>query len=186
MRNRRDWQASQVRAVSRVEFGNFDAKLNPSGWRVYDRPLSEVLRSIVVHHSALKQSDGPREIQQLHFDSQGLADIAYHFLIDDAGVIYEGRDIGVRGAHVGGFNTGSVGICLLGNFENADPTLPQLAALDTTIIALRDAFGMTHLAGHRDFQPGVTVCPGGRFGPSLPRLAVKHGLKFGTGGYRAG
>jgi hypothetical protein len=185
MRKRADWQAAAVRKVSRVEFGDFDARLNPNGWRVYEEPLTQVLRSIVIHHSALPLTDGPREIQQLHFDGQGLADIAYHFLIDARGILYEGRDITVRGAHVGGHNTGSVGVCLLGNFENADPTQVQRDMLDSLVIALRDAFGITHLAGHRDFQPGATVCPGERFAPILPALAATHGLVFGVGGYRS-
>lgn len=48
---------------------------------------------------------------------------------------------------------------------------------------LRDVYRLTHIAGHRDFQPGVTVCPGLHLEALLPELAVELGLEFGVGGY---
>lgn len=177
------WGALPPDLNARVERGLFDPVLNRGGWRAYDQPLNQVLRTLVVHHSALPVSDGPREIQNLHQFQRGYADIGYHFLLDPQGALYEGRAIGVRGAHVGGFNTGSVGACLLGNFERIEPTAAQIASLATLAGALRDAYRITHLADHRDFQPSVTLCPGAHLWPRLPELATGLGLAFGTGGY---
>lgn len=181
--SRETWGALPLNLNAPVERGVYDPALNRGGWRAYDQPLDRILRTLVVHHSALSASDGPREIQRLHRFERGYADIGYHFLIDPHGAIYEGRAIGVRGVHVGGFNTGSVGACLLGNFERIEPAAAQLASLEALTGALRDAYGITHLAGHRDFQPGVTVCPGANLAPMLPTLAPKWGLTYGTGGY---
>lgn len=96
-------------------------------------------------------------------DRRGFADIAYHFLIDPEGLIYEGREINVRGAHVQGFNTGSVGIVLVGNFSETEPTRSQVDSLANLVGYLRYAYEIRYLAGHKDY-PGQgqdgTECPG--------------------------
>jgi hypothetical protein len=173
------WGAQARIVLSRIEAGDYHPALNRSGWRVYDQPLREVLRLLVVHHSALPASDGPCEIQRLHQQQRGFADVGYHFMIDAGGLIYEGRPIHVRGAHVAGHNTGAVGLCLLGNFERTAPTPAQLASLSSLAIALHEAFGITHLAGHRDLPSQNTLCPGANLWPRLPALAEYLGLVFG-------
>ena len=88
-----------------------------------------------LHHaagfSASDLADGKvqvKRIQRLHQEGNGWADIGYHFLIDAAGTMYQGRpytqDISlvqkptlVIGVHVAGHNTGNVEICLLGCFH---------------------------------------------------------------------
>ncbi|HKZ70060.1 MAG TPA: N-acetylmuramoyl-L-alanine amidase [Anaerolineales bacterium] len=181
---RASWGALEPDLSAPVENGAYDALANPDGWRVYTEPLADILNTVVVHHSALNLSDGPYEIQQLHLQTRGFADIAYHFLIDAVGKVYEGRRIDVRGAHTGGYNTGAIGVVLLGNFESAQPTEAQLARLHLLLAHLADEYTLTHLAGHRDFQPGVTVCPGANLEPFLPTLAAEMGLEFGPDGYQ--
>jgi hypothetical protein len=80
-------------------------------------------------------------------------------------------------------NRGFADIVLLGNFENSPPLPIQLTTLQTLAGCLAAAYNITHLAGHRDFQPGVTVCPGQFLEPLLPGLAARLGLSFGTAGY---
>ncbi len=98
------------------------------------------LKFAVVHHSDTPNTDsaasGParvRSIQLYHMGTLGYCDIAYNFLIDRYGVIYEGRDGGmdkpVIAAHAGGFNTGSVGVALLGTFSSVGPTAAQYNSL---------------------------------------------------------
>lgn len=181
--SREAWGAAAPDHTARAERGMFDARTNRGGWLVYAEPLRDALNTLVVHHSALPLSDGPREIQRLHMQTRGYADIGYHFVIDALGQIYAGRDLGVRGAHVGGANTGTVGAALLGNFEREAPAEAQLEALRRLGAYLAEAYALTHLAGHQDFQPGVTLCPGHELAPLLPGLAGELGLEFGTGGY---
>jgi hypothetical protein len=174
------WGAQPRIVISRIEAGNYHPTMNRSGWRVYDQPLDQVLRLLVVHHSALPASDGPREIQRLHQGQRGFADVGYHFLIDAGGTIYEGRPINVRGAHVAGHNTGAIGACVLGNFERTEPSPAQIGSLSALAVALRNAFGITHLAGHRDLPSQNTLCPGADLWPRLPALAAQLGLAFGA------
>lgn len=180
---RAQWGAAEPDHTVSGEHGFYHPQTNPQGWLVYPEPLDEVLTSIIVHHSASRLIAGPLKIQRTHMENKGLADIGYHFVIDQCGTPYEGRPLNVRGAHTGGRNTGTVGIVLLGNFENGPPPAAQLAALQTLAGCLAAAYHITHLAGHRDFQPGHTVCPGQFLEPLLPALAAGLGLTFGTAGY---
>jgi len=180
---RASWGAAAPNLAAPNEHGRFDPRNNPEGWLVYDQPLAQVLNTIIVHHSSLPFWQGPREVQQLHMQQWGFADIGYHFLINLWGQLYEGRSLTVRGAHTAGFNTGTIGVVLLDNFEQYPPTVLQLGKLTALGRCLAQRYSLTHLAGHRDFLPGQTVCPGRYLEPLLPNLAAELGLTFGTGGY---
>lgn len=143
----------------------------------------ETFNTVVVHHSAMALSDGPRDIQSMHMHRRGFLDIGYHFVIDGRGRIYEGRNLAVHGAHVSGHNAGTLGIALMGNYEEIEPAPEQLARLKWLVGNLMAKHPITHLAGHRDFLPGKTLCPGKNLEPLLPALAGELGLKFGAGGY---
>ncbi|HZP28171.1 MAG TPA: peptidoglycan recognition protein [Acidimicrobiia bacterium] len=98
------------------------------------------LKFAVVHHTDTPNTDTAtasaarvRSIQLYHMGTLGYCDIAYNFLIDRYGQIFEGRDGGmdkpVIAAHAGGFNTGSVGVALLGTFDSVGPTTAQWNSL---------------------------------------------------------
>ena len=63
----------------------------------------------------------------------GWDDIGYSFLIDKYGRVFEGRGGGVAGnvigAHAGGFNTGSVGVAIIGNYNSATISSAARSAL---------------------------------------------------------
>ncbi len=167
---------------------------------------------MTIHHTAgtnnYSRAQAPaivRGIQLFHVRSNGWNDIGYNFLVDKYGTIYEGRyggvDRNVIGAHARGFNTGSVGISLLGTYGS---TAPSKAAQDAIaqLIAWRldvghvDPLGksivessgsekfrpgakvlLRKVSGHRD--TGATTCPGnvlyGRLN-TLAAAASKIGL----------
>ncbi|WP_454978873.1 N-acetylmuramoyl-L-alanine amidase [Corynebacterium propinquum] len=64
-----------------------------------------------------------RGAYQYHTQTLGWCDIGYHALVDKFGTIYEGRrgglNDGVMGAHAGGYNQGTFGISMVGNYEVA-------------------------------------------------------------------
>ena len=182
---REEWGARLLNLEAPEEFGLFDAQTNPEGVLYYPDNLNQVLNTIVVHHSATDYST-PNQVQDLHMDGRSFADAAYHFLISSDGTIYEGREINIRGAHVQGYNTGSVGIVLLGNFNNEQPTESQLASLRSLVDYLRYAYEIRYLVGHKDYpnqSPDGTECPGANLYPLLPDLALELGMNYGIGGY---
>ena len=184
MITRTGWQAEPLNLNAQEENGVFDAASNPNGVLTYTQPLVDWITTIVVHHSALPTSKGPAEIQALHQDKAGYADIGYHFIIGEDGMLYQGRPIQIRGAHTEGFNTGTVGVVLLGNFENSKPTSGQIKTLIQLVILLKNRFQITHIAGHADFNPEITVCPGENLAAFLPQIATRVGLSFGIEGYQ--
>ncbi len=74
-------------------------------------------------------------------------------------------------------------LVLLGNMEVIEPTQEQLKVLESLVIFLKDRFGITHIAGHSDFNPDITVCPGMLLHKLLPDIAKTTGLIFGIEGY---
>jgi peptidoglycan hydrolase-like protein with peptidoglycan-binding domain len=92
--------------------------------------LNTTVKAITIHHTAgsnsYTQDTTAAQIRGIYaYDTitLGWADIAYNFLVDKWGRIYEGRAGSitkpVRGAHSLGFNTDTMGISALGNYETA-------------------------------------------------------------------
>lgn len=109
----------------------------------YTRVFHEVFHH-VVHHAAGSNLNSNytqvvRDIYIYHTQVNGWSDIGYNYLIAQDGTIYAGRDPDggsqdqVRGAHFCGANTGTLGICLLGNYETANPTAPALHSLKSLL-----------------------------------------------------
>jgi N-acetylmuramoyl-L-alanine amidase len=180
---REAWNARLPNHEAEQEKG-FAAPGNPLGWYVYEGDLSKIYRTVAIHHSyPIRRDNGTMlDIQNLHMDEQKWADIAYHYGIDGKGTIYAGRDIHVRGASVAGHNTGTLGVVLIGDFQQETPAAAQLDSVLRLIVWLKAIYRLTHLAGHSEFNP-ETVCPGTNLRPYLDPLAKGAGLLRGTGGY---
>lgn len=184
---RADWGAMPVDVSAGSEHGYYDKVHNPEGWYVYPNDLRASYQTAVIHHSAFYLADGSStlmEVQRLHREDRAWADVAYHFMADKDGAIYEGRDLSARGAHTQGYNTGSVGLCLLGDFRYEAPAPAQWQAVTALVQWLAWRLRLTHLAGHRQFNDW-TVCPGIHVSSQLENLAKLAGLKFGADGYKA-
>lgn len=167
--------------ISRKEWGA-DPKLMT--WA----PEYQPVRKFVVHHTAT--SDGGaspaaaiRAIYYYHAVTLGWGDIAYNYLIDRGGNVYEGRSGGPNavGAHAGPYSEGVDGIGLLGTYDEVQPSEPMLASL-VSLIAWRarsqnvDPLGTSFMVdrtlpnvfGHRDVM--ATDCPGEAMYGLLPSV----------------
>jgi len=183
--SRDEWGALPVDHAARNENGFYQPGSNPEGWYIYEGDLRESYQTLIIHHSAFYEADGLAtllEVQRLHRGDRGWADIGYHFLVDSAGRVYEGRDLSARGVHTMGHNTGSAGLCLLGDFRFAAPSAAQWQATVSLGRWLVEALALTHLAGHRQFNLS-TECPGAALQQRLPDLAARLDLEFGIDGY---
>ncbi len=132
-------------------------------------PATTRWRWITVHHSDFTQGgtgvadtlETVRRIQRFHVESNGWADIGYHYLIDSVGRVVEGRELVWQGAHVGGSNNrGNVGICLIGNFDKERPTRAALASLDRLVYELQSELQIPrkNVRPHKAWT--ATACPG--------------------------
>jgi hypothetical protein len=169
-------------------------------------------QKLTVHHTATANNDPDpaatvRAIYRYHAVDRGWGDIGYHYLIDESGRVYEGRWSGTDGdpahdpsgavvtaAHVGGYNSGNLGIALLGTLSSQPPTAAARTALEGLLRDLTARHGIDpqgtglytnpvngvtktvpNISGHRDWE--ATECPGGAFYAALPsiRAAVASG-----------
>jgi len=138
-------------------------------------------RYIVIHHSATT-SDCARTINDFHTNVRGWPNgLGYHFVIGNGSRTPDGWiEAGPRwarqqpGAHAKSpqnrMNEIGIGICLVGNFEETEPTEAQMEALVALVRRLRqrERIPRRNVIGHRDVIKGYTVCPGRHF--SIERL----------------
>ena len=102
-------------------------------------------------------------IQDFHQNGRGWIDIAYHFLIDPAGNIFEGRPIKVLGSHVKNRNTANIGISIMGNFHPPASNVFTAVSQDSFVAIgtyLKDTYEVpvSSFYAHRDI--GNSDCPG--------------------------
>lgn len=160
---------------------------NPQGEELtWPITYPEKVSKIIVHHTATtKHLDDPkraiRDIYYWHTVSKGWGDIGYNYIIDQQGNIYEGRYGGeaVVGAHAGRGNHGSIGIAVLGEYDQTDPPQPVIDSLTALIKEKTQQYGIDptsattfrgenypNIMGHRDI--GKTACPGEKLYNLLP------------------
>ena len=170
--------------ISRSEWGARNPK--------YDYSNHPYFNKMTLHHAAgwgAKTLDegkaAVKSIQEFHQDGRGWSDIGYHFLVDMAGNIYQGRPETVLGAHVGGANTGNIGVCILGCYHPPETSIPCNDEMsydsEKSLIQLyawiSDTYGVEPkvLKGHRDYF-GNTSCPGNNVWSMLPQLRSEIAL----------
>jgi hypothetical protein len=165
---------------------------------------SPTLELAIVHHTAgsndytrAESAAIVRAIQLYHVRGNGWNDIGYNFLVDKYGQVFEGRFGGVErnvvGAHAQGFNTGSFGAAVLGDYTGRRPSAAAQNSLAALIAWRLDLVHVDPLrtfsaisrgnprfpagipvflrtiSGHRD--TGFTDCPGDAFYARLNDLA---------------
>ncbi|MFA5217098.1 peptidoglycan recognition family protein [Sulfuricurvum sp.] len=132
--------------------------------------------TIVLHHSASPRvSTTPEMIAEWH-RARGFNSIGYHWIIDRLGKRVAGRPASKVGAHCKGFNSQSYGVCVVGNFENEEPTQKQIDELVSLLRDIRQYYGVIHLIGHKDAPHAATACPGRNLYALLPEIRKMTGL----------
>ena len=129
-------------------------------------PLNKV-EIIVIHHSQ-RENDSPDFIKKRHIENRKWEDTGYHFLISNGtrgtmdGELHVGRSEKLMGAHVYGHNRNSIGICLIGNFDNKKPSKKQMKTLKEFLKEKMKKYGIKpeKILGHREFEGVTKTCPG--------------------------
>lgn len=78
--------------------------------------------------------------------------LGYHYLIYTNGTIVTGRHMNEIGAHTQGFNSASIGICMVGTDQFTEK---QWAALATCVKSLQALYPKATVRGHRDYSPDI-------------------------------
>ena len=127
---------------------------------------THTIEHITVHHTAVKLGSNTlaparaRQHQGYH-QSLGWPDLAYHYLIDANGNVYEGRPTDAIGDTATNYDpAGHLLICCEGDFDKQEITSDQYEALVTVLAWGVNRFGIdpADIRGHRDLA--TTSCPG--------------------------
>ncbi|MFQ9545435.1 MAG: N-acetylmuramoyl-L-alanine amidase [Clostridium sp.] len=115
-------------------------------------------KEIILHHASANGCS-VESIHESH-KNNGWAGIGYHYYIRKDGKIYKGRADNVIGSHCSGHNTNTLGICVEGDYENIDKTMPEVQkkSLKELVSYLKDKYNITKISKHNDYNN--TDCPG--------------------------
>jgi|GEM_PF-3180937 len=140
---------------------------------------------IAIHHSGNGSTNTLEKIEKDHYKKYD--DIAYHYIIDKNGKIFEGIRVYFKGTHISQNNSNKIGILLIGDFEpqiydfNDDiPSPAQIYSLYFLISLLKNYFHIYELGGHKDWaikDKKDCTCPGKILYELLPEIRNKHDLK---------
>lgn len=123
------------------------------------------IKSIVCHHSASDKSTTVEQIDSWH-KARGWSGVGYHIVIRYDGtrwVAETARNLDSIGAHTFGHNSGTIGICVCGDYSKTEI---EPEALDQLILCLEwlcKGLGLDSRSvfGHKECEPeGYTECPG--------------------------
>ncbi len=206
------WSRVSSEPLRRVQMANAPAIVTRAGWKADEKirrakPIfAQAIRFALVHHTAGNNNYTPeqsaaivRGIEIYHVKGNGWNDIGYNFLVDKYGQVFEGRYGGLErnvvGAHSQGFNSGSVGVALIGNNSAVAITPVQRQALvrllawrlDVAHVDAAGTVGVTSggnpkykagkqvvlrvVSGHRDTYP--SECPGNAAYAQLGAIAAE-------------
>jgi hypothetical protein len=164
------------------------------GWRRVKETASPLRPAgIVLHHT--EESEAFNEVEHsLCIARLGWCDLSYHLLICPHGVVFEGRRGGVQepvqGAHALKNNDRSIGIALMGNYDQQSPTSTAWDETKRIVAAVCSHLSidatetmewnrvdsrlettpvqLSTIIGHRDLR--ATICPGDQLYRLLPQL----------------
>ncbi len=214
---------SQPGVISRTAWGADESyRFDPTGKEVWP-PAFYPTQKLIVHHTA-GQNDDPdpaatvRAIYYYHAVTRGYGDIGYNFLVDAQGRVYKGRysgppgtrdqdtltgtgalNAGVTAAHTQGYNSGTVGIAILGTYTSVPVPVAARSSLVDFLAWESDRAGLDpqgsstfvnpvsgvtkfapNITGHRDWA--ATECPGGLFYADLPNIRADVAAKLAASG----
>lgn len=149
-------------------------------------------REVFIHHTADRprpntleeQFRQMRAYQNFHMDVRGWNDLAYHFIVmqpfrSDGGAdiparIFQGRPRNMIPAAQEHHNTGTLAVCVMGDFSPGKDTLHRNTRFAIEVL-LNQYDKLRVLGGHR--QVVGTSCPGDQLYRELGKIADVCGLK---------
>lgn len=196
---------------------------DPDGTCTIEKGAATRPMRIHLHHThepvVARPDEVPRALQSIcrsHIE-RGFGGIGYHYAVDPFGRVWQGRgplppklpERVRNGAHAQGFNDNSLGVVLVGDFEEAPPATDAMIALEALLAHLVWRYDIDPLAtvrarstggsatryaqgqrvdlpavcGHRDTGAG-TACPGQALYARLPqvRAGVVRRLELAAAG----
>lgn len=119
----------------------------------------KVTNRIILHHAEASNCTA-EDIHRWHL-ANGWSGAGYHFLVRKDGTIYRLRPEDKVGAHAGGNNSDSIGICFEGKYQEEIMPEVQKKAGQELVAYLKEKYNIIKVQRHSDVCN--TSCPGKNF-----------------------
>lgn len=121
-------------------------------------------RYLTIHCAATPEGRDVKAATINEWDKAKFGQISYHWVVELDGTKVRTLPDSVRGAHVGGNNTGNIGICYVGGCDkkmNAKDTRTdaQKKSLRELVAEYRAKYPGIVVRGHRDWPKVAKACP---------------------------
>ncbi len=122
------------------------------------------IRFLTIHCAATPEGRDVKAATVDSWDRAKFGQVSYHWVIELDGTAVRGLRDDQKGAHVGGKNTGNIGVCYVGGMDKANKapkdtrTPAQKAAMERLV---REYVGKYDciVRGHRDWPGVAKACP---------------------------
>lgn len=127
------------------------------------KPLGPI-RYLTIHCAATPEGRDVKAATVSQWDITRFGQVSYHYVIELDGHTVNTLPEALKGAHVGGANTGNIGVCYVGGVDKdgkpKDTRTPaQKAALAKLIREYQARFPKLIVLGHRDWPKVAKACP---------------------------
>lgn len=119
----------------------------------------KVTNRIILHHADAVECTA-ESIHLWHLKN-AWSGAGYHFLVRKNGLVYRLRPEDKVGAHAGGSNSDSIGVCFEGKYDEETMPAAQLKAGQELVAYLKEKYKITKVQRHSDVCK--TSCPGKNF-----------------------
>ncbi len=122
------------------------------------------IKYLTIHCAATPEGRDVKAATITQWDREKFGQTSYHWVIELDGSMHRTLQDNQRGAHVGGNNTGNIGICYVGGVDAKmkpkDTRTPaQKATLRTLIRTYQERYPGIVIRGHRDWPKVQKACP---------------------------
>lgn len=125
--------------------------------RHYTTSAESKVEGMVWHHTATS-GQTLRSIAEYHVLVKHWPGIAYHYAIGWDGRVYLLNDPTTRSYHTQGWNSRTISVVLIGNYQDNVPSAAMVASMHEINDYLRERYHLRYSLLHRQTKP--TLCPG--------------------------
>jgi N-acetyl-anhydromuramyl-L-alanine amidase AmpD len=124
-------------------------------------PALGPVRFLTIHCAATPEGRHVSHQQITEWDKAKFGQTSYHWVVEIDGSMHRTLRDDQKGAHVGGANTGNIGICYVGGVEKNGKTPKdtrtdlQKKTLLTLVRTYKERYPGIIIRGHRDWSPDL-------------------------------
>lgn len=122
--------------------------------------MATAIKYLTIHCAATIEGRDHKADEIGRWDKAKFGQISYHWVVELDGTAVRTLDDKVRGAHVGGHNTGNIGVCYIGGLgrdakAKDTRTAAQRKSLREIVAAYQRKYPGIIVRGHRDWSPDI-------------------------------